>query len=76
MATNQSSGTKQSRSQHTTTTHFPVHQIDTHHFYFTLVGNAAIHYGTNSIQETPSIRQGNITISVHGIVQPLESTHS
>ena len=36
------------------TAHFPVHQMDTHHFYFTLLENAAIHYGINSIQETTS----------------------
>ena len=47
MVTNQSSGMKQSRSQHATTTHFPAHQINTHCFYFTLVKNAAIHYGIN-----------------------------
>ena len=55
MATNPSSGMKQSRLQCTITTHFPAHQTDTHHSYFTSGENAAIHYGRNSTKGTPSL---------------------
>ena len=54
MVTNQLNGMKQSRLQHTITTHSLVHQTDNHHFYSILEENAAILCGTNSIQETPS----------------------
>ena len=60
MATNPSSGMKQSRLQCTITTHFPVHQMDTHHSYFTSGKNAAIHYRTNSTQGIPSL--GKVTL--------------
>ena len=52
MAINQLNGTKQSRLQHITTTHSPVHQTDTHYSYSILGESAAIHYGINSIKET------------------------
>ena len=65
MATNPSSGMKQSRLQCTITTHFPVHQTDTHHSYFTSGENTAIAYGRNSTEGTPSLGKGKFTTSVH-----------
>ena len=49
------------KSLHTTTTHFLVQIIGTHHFYSTSVKNAAIHYGISCT----GIRQGDVTTSVH-----------
>ena len=52
--TKPSNGMKPSRSQFITTTHSPVLLMHIHHFCFTSAEIAAIDYGTNSIQETPS----------------------
>ena len=52
--TKPSNGMKPSRLQPITTTHFLVLLTHTHRFYSTSAEIAAIHYGTNSIRETPS----------------------